>query len=243
LTERPARGVPLVDVLIDIARSEYPNEWLRYCDLAQQLAPQRKDEQGRNISREGCARIRLSSRDPNTHALIADFCSSLLGEAPSQLQEMTWEASRLAGVFRDRLLSMLRSGEYLLTGFTPDLRLVSVPPELIGAELLRCDRDEIELWDTIIMGVRAAPASDALSSQAPGPRPGYGTPKALAHNAVHAILANDAERPPKGYGRTVKLARMVQAKLAYDGVHYQPNSIEKMIRPALKEWEKRNPDK
>jgi hypothetical protein len=46
-----------------------------------------------------------------------------------------------------------------------------------------------------------------------------------------------------GHGRTAKLARIVQENLASEGIHYELNSIQKMIRPAVKEWEERNPDK
>jgi hypothetical protein len=106
------------------------------------------------------------------------------------------------------------------------------------------DRDDIQLADTIIMGVRAVPVSEhAVGPHAPGPKPGCATAKSRADDAARAILGNDAERPPKGHGRTTKLARMVQEKLASEGFAYQLNSIEKMIRPAVKEWEQRNPDK
>jgi hypothetical protein len=105
LTEHFPRGERLIDVLIDIAKSEYPDDWSHYCDLAQNLAPE-TDKQGPNISTEDCARRRLTGKDPNAYGLIADFYSSFLGGAPSQLQQMTWEASRLAQKFRDRLVSV-----------------------------------------------------------------------------------------------------------------------------------------
>jgi len=92
----PSHDMRLVDALIAIAKLEHPNEWLRYCDLAQQLTP-RADKQGPNFSAEDCARNRLTGSDPNAQGLIADFYSSFLGAAPSQLQQ-TWEASRLAQI-------------------------------------------------------------------------------------------------------------------------------------------------
>jgi hypothetical protein len=244
MTEPPSRGERLVDILITIARSEYPQEWSHYCELARKLA-QEIDKQALEPSAEDCARRRLAGQDRNVHGhgLIADFYSQLLGGAPTQFQLMTWEATPLEHLFRDRLISMLQSGGYSLTGFGPDLRPISIPSELISLELIRFDRDEIKLGDTIIRGVRAAPTSpQILSPQTPGPKPGYETAKCRAHDAVRTILGNDAERPPKGRGRMAKLARMIQERFASEGIRYELNSIEKMIRPAVKEWEERNPD-
>ena len=238
-----SRGEHLVEILIAIARSEYPDEWSKYCDLAQKLA-QEINEEAREFSAQDCARRRLAGNDRDNHGLIADFYLQLAGAAPSQLQKLTWEASRLEQIFRDRLISLLHSGAYSLTGFGPDLRPVSIPSELITQEMLRFDRDEIKLGDDLIRGVRAAPTTPrTLGPQAPGPKPGDQTAKPRAHDAVRAILSNDAERPLRGHGRTAKLARMVQEKFASEGIHYELNSIEKMIRPAVKEWEERNPDK
>jgi hypothetical protein len=245
MTEPPSRGQLLVDILISIARSEYPHEWSHYCELARKLA-QEVNERALEFSAEDCARRCLTGHDRNVHGhgLIAGVYSQLLGAAPSQLQQMTWEATRLEQIFRDRLISVLHSGAYALTGFGPDLRPISIPPELISPKLLRFDRDEIQLGNRIIMGVRAAPASpQIMTPQATGPKPGYETAKRRADDAVRAILDNDAERPLKGRGRMVTLARMVQEKFASEGIRYELNSIEKMIRPAVKEWEKRNPDR
>ena len=36
--------------------------------------------------------------------------------------------------------------------------------------------------------------------------------------------------------------RMIKERFASEGIRYELNSIEKMIRPAVKEWEERNPD-
>ena len=152
----PSRGERLVDILITIAKSEYPREWSNYCDLAQKLT-QEVNEQALEFSAEDCARRWLTDHDRNVHGhgLIAGFYSRLLGAAPSQLQQMTWEATRLEQIFRDRLSSVLRSGAYSLTGFGPDLRSILIPSELISAKPLRFDRDEIQLGDMTIMGVRA----------------------------------------------------------------------------------------
>jgi hypothetical protein len=238
-----SRGEHLVEILIAIARSEYPDEWSQFRDLTQKLG-QEINEQALEFSVEDCARRWLTGHDRNVHGLIADFYSQMAGAAPSQLQEMTWEASRLEQLFRDRLISLIHSGAYSLTGFGPDLHLVSIPSELISAKLIRFDRDEIKLGDTIIRGVRAAPTTPrTLGPQAPGPKPGDQTAKPRAHDEVRAILSNDAKRPLRGHGRIAKLARMVREKFALEGIHYELNSIEKMIRPAAKEWEERNPER
>jgi hypothetical protein len=217
MAELPSRGERLVDVLIAIARSEYPNEWSHYCDLAQKLA-QEINKQAFEFSTEDCAQRRLNGKDRDRLGLIADFHLSLAGAPPSKLQQMTWEATGLEHKFRDRLISALRSDAYSITGFTPDLRPISIPPELISAELIRFDRDEIKLDDMTIMGVRAAPVSALnLGPHAPGPKPGRETAKRRADDAVRAILGNDAERPPKGRGRMSKLAKLFKRNLPPKG--------------------------
>jgi hypothetical protein len=115
---------------------------------------------------------------------------------------------------------------------------------LIGPKLLRFDRDEIKINGTKITGVRAVPTlPQIVIPQAPGPKPGHETAKRLVDDAVRTILESDAERPPKGHGRIVSLARIIQERLASEGPRYKLNSIEKMIRPTVKQWEERNPDK
>jgi hypothetical protein len=240
-----SRGEHLVDILIAIAKSEYPHEWSRYGELAKKLA-QEADEHSIEFSAEDCARRLLIGhhRDVLGHALMADFYSQLIGGDPSELQKMTWEATRLQQIFRDRQLKLIHAGAYSLTGFDQDLRPISIPPELISPKLLRFDRDEIQLGDKLIMHVRATRVLPQNSNPpVPGPKPGQETIKRRADNAVRAILDDDAKRPPKGRGRMVTLARMIRESFLPEGIHYEQNTIERMIRPAVKEWEKRNPDK
>jgi hypothetical protein len=52
------------------------------------------------------------------------------------------------------------------------------------------------------------------------------------------ILEDDTRRPPPGYGRLIKLARLVNAEL---GQRDQDESVRKAIGPSLREWERRNP--
>ena len=240
-----SRGERLIDLLITIARSEYPSEWSRFCELAQDLTLE-ANRQAIGLSAEDYGRRLLAHCDRAIlgQGLIGDFYGQLVGAAPSQLQLTTWEATRLEQIFRERLTSALQSGTYSLTGFRPDLSPISIPSELINPKLLRFDRDEIKINDTKITSVRAVPTSrQIVIPQAPGPKPGHETAKRRVDDAVRTILESDAERPPKGRGRMVSLARIVQERLASEGLRYRLNSIEKMIRPAVKEWEKRNPDK
>src|SRR3954454_21549970 len=95
-----SRGEHLVEILITIARSKFPDEWSKYCDLAQKLA-QEINEEAREFSAEDCARGRLAGNDRDRHALIPYFYLQLAGAAPSQLQKLTWEESRLEQIFRD----------------------------------------------------------------------------------------------------------------------------------------------
>jgi hypothetical protein len=111
-----SRGEHLVDVLIAIAKSDYPQEWSRYGELAQKLA-QEVEEQAIEFSAEDCARRLLIGhyRCVLGHGLTAGMLSQLLGGEPSELQKMTWEATRLEQIFRDRLILLIHAGAYSLS--------------------------------------------------------------------------------------------------------------------------------
>jgi hypothetical protein len=47
----------------------------------------------------------------------------------------------------------------------------------------------------------------------------------------------------RGYGRVIKLARLVKAELAKQGHEREDYSIRKASGPGLREWEAQNPDK
>jgi hypothetical protein len=52
------------------------------------------------------------------------------------------------------------------------------------------------------------------------------------------------EAPPRGHGRQIRLARMVNKELGRRGVSgYEDDSIRKMISPDIREWEKTHPGK
>jgi hypothetical protein len=77
---------------------------------------------------------------------------------------------------------------------------------------------------------------------APGRRPGSLSPKDQFCREALAILDNDAERPRKGYGRLIAIARSVLERLG-SKYKYNLNSIEKNIRGTVREWEEKHPDK
>jgi len=239
-----SRGEHLVDILIAIARSEYAQEWSRYCELAQKLA-QEAGEKAAEFSPEDCARRLLIGCYHGVlgHGLTAGMLSQLLGGDPSEFQQTTWEATGLEQIFRDRLLSLIHAGAYSLTGLDADLRPILIPPELISQELLRFGSDEIQLGNKLIMDVRAIRVLTRNSNPpSPGPKPGQKTVKDRAFDAVRPILDDDAKRPPKGRGRLVRLARMVQESLLLEGIRYEQNTIERMIRQAVRQWEEHNPE-
>jgi hypothetical protein len=54
------------------------------------------------------------------------------------------------------------------------------------------------------------------------------------------ILKDDEVRPPRGYGRLMKISRLVNAKLQE---RYKDDSVRRAIGPSVREWESRNPRK
>jgi hypothetical protein len=84
-------------------------------------------------------------------------------------------------------------------------------------------------------------AARPASHDRPGPKPGGKSEKRQACAIAESILNSDAaDPPPRGYGRVSALARLVKPKLTKQ---YDEQSIQKMIRSAVREWEKQNPDK
>jgi hypothetical protein len=89
----------------------------------------------------------------------------------------------------------------------------------------------------------APPQTPAEPNDPPGPKPGRQTPKDRASKAVLSILNDSAKRPIPGHGRRTELARMVCTDLQNQGQSYQENSVQKMIRGTVTDWEAKNPDK
>jgi hypothetical protein len=219
-----------VDALIAIAKSECPEQWSRYCDLATQLGYETADD---------CIRKRLAGNDRNRDGVLGDFYANLLGEPPSELQRATWEATKLERILRDRLIAEMHSRRYDVVGYGPDLKRITIDPELITAERLCFDRDNMQIGDTLVSDVRVVPAQ-ALEVEPRGPKPGGDSVKDRVCREALDILNNDRERPGRGYGRRITLAGKVKKRLR---LKHQEDTIRKHFAETVSEWEKKYPDK
>jgi hypothetical protein len=246
--ERPLDGglIP-IEALIEVVKSDSPNEWARYCDLAHQLA---QEDGPTEISQEDAGRRNLAANSKRLHQkdkshLVRLFNRGLAGGPAMPLTKfeiMAAETQNFEGQFRDRLLLALKTGRYSLIAFDR-LKEVTVPPALIKPEHFRFESKEMELGDGIkLSGVRIVPRQ-TVSADPPGRKPGRMSAKALACRAALAILDDASRRPPPGHGRKAALARMVCNELRNYGPSYQEDTVQKMIRGTVKEWEAANPDK
>jgi hypothetical protein len=233
--ERPI-GLTPIEAVIEVVKSDCPEEWARYCDLAVQLA-QRKQP---TISPEEAARQLLAA-----HSKLFDqkLAVGRLSMPPIELEKMLAETEELQGLFRDRLVLAHRKGRYSLNAFD-HLKPVTVDAALIKPRHFRLDSDEMEVNDIKLVGVRFVRAEAVTASQADptGRKPGQNSPKGLACDIVLSILNDEARRPPKRHGRKIALARMVHSVLEKDGKTHAVLTIEKYIRDTIKDWEKMNPD-
>jgi hypothetical protein len=249
--ERPLGGdLTPFEAVIEIAKSDCPNEWSRYCDLAHRLA---EPKQPTELSHEEAGRQHLAQNGESVQqktaemSRMASFNGQLAGwpaEPLAEYEVILEETRKLELSFRERLASALKSGRYSLTGFDR-LSLMNISPILIKPEHFRFDSDEMVLNGIKLTGVRVVRAQAVPASQndPPGRKPGKKSAKDLACDIVLAILNDDAQRSLKRHGRLIELARMVQAVLDKDGKTYEVNSIEKFIRDTVKDWQKKNPDK
>ena len=64
-----------------------------------------------------------------------------------------------------------------------------------------------------------------------------------AWQIARQILDDPSQRPPRGRGRLIALAREVNAELANHGLRRKDDSIRKAIGPSLRVWEAKNPEK
>jgi hypothetical protein len=250
-SKRPfSEALTPLDAAVEIAMLDCPLEWARYCELAQQLAER---DNRTEISSENAARELLAADGNSVHqrsfemGRITSFYSRLAGgpEIPLESFEIVLkETRRLEELFRDRLASALRSRRYSLTAFA-GLKPVTVSPILIQPDQFRFGSDEMQLDDGAIKlkGVRIVPGQPNPQIDPPGRKPGQPSAKDRACNAALSILSNDAKRPPRGHGRKAELARMVCADLENAGSRYQENTVQRMIRDTVKDWEAKNPDK
>jgi hypothetical protein len=215
---------PLGQQFLALAESEHPDDYASACRLA-------CDIEGPSATPEEAVRRRLrvygryDTPIPGIGTKVAD-----LNRLWAKFAELFVDA------FRNRLEGRIRG--------TPER--MPIPPDLVRPEALRFDPDEIELDQARLsfVDVRIAPAPQSLdrSAEPPGPKPGR-TPAADRAWAAAENILNSSERPRKVRGRLTRLAKLVRARLADAGANYEQNTIEKMIRPGLRDWERKNPDK
>jgi hypothetical protein len=115
--------LPPVDAVIEVVKSDCPNEWARYCDLAYQLV-QRK--QPTEISQEAAGRQHFAENGESVQqktaemARMASFYSELAGGPAEPLAEfeiILRETRSLEIMLRERLTSALQTGRYSLIAF------------------------------------------------------------------------------------------------------------------------------
>jgi hypothetical protein len=123
--------------------------------------------------------------------------------------------------------------------------LPCLPADTVDEERRRKDRERKRRQRARAKTSRDVPVTSAdvrvTTTEPPGPKPGSKSAKDQASEIAVSILNSDApDRPPRGYGRMIALARLVQPKLAQ---RYDEGSIRKMISASVREWEEQNPDK
>jgi hypothetical protein len=164
------------------------------------------------------------------------------GRSPkTQLQIMVAATQKLEDQFCNRLVLTLQSRRYILSAFQ-GLKPVTVPPALIKPEHFRLDSDEMGLNGIKLTGVRVVRAQAVPASQndPPGRKPGEQPAKGLICSIALSILNDEAQRPPPGHGRKAALARMVGTCLEEIGKTYKENTIARLMRDSVKEWEAKN---
>ena len=116
-------------------------------------------------------------------------------------------------------------------------RFVKARIELPGAESLLRD------WFGAEAPEPKAASAPLPGAAKPGPKAGEKTSKGHACQIALEILANDDHRPPRGYGRRIAVARLVNAELRAQGIDYKDDSIRSMIGQTVREWEDAHPHK
>jgi hypothetical protein len=155
-----------------------------------------------------------------------------------------------------------RAGEVAtLSGDPPDFRSLELPLPPAGGGIVLLPEEPVALWRDAcrryVVARAELPGAASLlrdwfgdevpepegasaprpGAAKPGRTPGEPTAKDLACGIAPAILADDDRRPPRGYGRLIAVARLVKTELH----RYADESITKMIRPTVRDWEKAHP--
>ena len=239
---RPLGGdlTPL-DAVVEVAKSDCLDEWSRYCDLAHQIV-QRK--QPTEISQEEAARQLLARNSKRLHRKDKSHLVRFGSMPLTEIEIMEADAQTLEGHFRDQLLLALQEGRYSLIAFDDHLKEVTVPLALIKPGRFRFESEEMEVNGIKLIGVRFVPAQaiPAYQNDPRGRKPGEQPAKGLICSIALSILNDKAQRPPPGHGRKAALARMVDTRLRENGKIYKENTIARLMRDSVKEWEAKNPD-
>ena len=128
----------------------------------------------------------------------------------------------------------------IVQAYGADLAEVTIPETFVrdGAKLtLDSSRDEIRLRSgQVLQGVHVVIATPqgAADPAVVGRKPGHELQKDRICRAALAVLDNDANRPPKRRGRRAQLGKTVLGQFP----DYELNSIEKMIRVTVADWER-----
>jgi hypothetical protein len=234
--ERPlGGGLTPIKAVIEVAKSDCPDEWARYCELAHRLQQPRPPTA---ISREEAGRQLLDAHSKFFHQKRA---VGRLSMPLIELEKMTAETLELQRLFRNRLV--FQSGRYRIEAFRGH-EPCTVNTALIKPEHFRFDSDEMEVNEIKLVGVRfvRAEAVPASQNDPPRPKPGQQSAKDRLCQAALSILNDPAKRPPRGHGRKAKIARLLYKLQPDDGRRYEEDSIVRMIRDTITEWETNNPD-
>jgi hypothetical protein len=78
-----------------------------------------------------------------------------------------------------------------------------------------------------------------VEKRRPGRKAGAISVKDLACKLALRVLDDETQRPPRGRGRLMTLARMANADLVQLGQKYEDDSVRKMIAPSVRDWEKK----
>ncbi len=239
---RPLGGdlTPL-DAVVEVAKSDCPDEWSRYCDLAHQLVQRKKPTE---ISQEEAGRHLLAAISKRLRQKYGPVRWNNMATPTTEFEIIEAEAQKLEGQFRDQLLLALQEGRYSLIAFDDHLKEVTVPLALIKPGCFRFESEEMEVNGIMLIGVRFVPAQaiPAYQNDPRGRKPGEQPAKGLIFSIALSILNDKAQRPPPGHGRKAALARMVDTRLRENGKIYKENTIARLMRDSVKEWEAKNPD-
>src|SRR4051794_2616985 len=74
----------------------------------------------------------------------------------------------------------------------------------------------------------------------PGPKPGAEAASRTMWEIALTILNDPARAPAIKHGWRSAIAREVEVEAKTQGLHYDADSIAKMLRPSLTEWERKN---